>query len=106
MKNNLSPEDIDFKFVSSLALRQQHITKLVNDEFGVEAEKVSRVKADGEFGKPKTYFYITGHEKEYTDLDELCKDWNEIKNFDDPNSEIRWVKIITTKPIDSVEPKI
>ncbi len=45
-------------------------------------------------GNPKTYFYITGQEKEYTDLEELCRDWNEIKNFDDPNNEIVWVKKI------------
>ncbi len=57
-------------------------------------EKISKLKDNGGFCKPKTYFYITGQEKEYTDLEELCKDWNEIKNFDDPNNEIVWEKKI------------
>lgn len=100
MKNNLIPEDIAFKFMGSFAFTTHHHSKFVCDEFGIEMEKVTRVKAHGDFAEPKTYYYITGQEKEYTSLDELCKDWNEIKNFDDPNSEIKWVKVIKSK-IDS-----
>ena len=57
-------------------------------------ERITNKTADGWFAKPKTYFYIVGQKKEYTDLKKLCDDWNEIKNFDDPNNEIVWVKKI------------
>lgn len=97
MKNKLAPEDIEWSFVSSMALTTHHISKFSNIKFGLEMEKTSRVKSEGDFGKPKSYYYITGQEKEYTDLQTLCDDWNEIKNFDDPNSEIKWVKVIKTK---------
>lgn len=95
MKNMLTPDDIgEWKFVSSFAFTTHHHTKFVNELFGLEMEKITNISAQGNFGKPKTYFYITGQEKEYTDLEQLCVDWNEIKNFDDPNNEIQWVKKI------------
>jgi hypothetical protein len=94
--NKLEPDDIKWKFVSSLACRDYHHSKFTNDEFGLEMEKVTKVVDEG-FGKPKTYYFITGQEKEYTNLQTLCNDWNEIKNFDDPDSEIIWVKVIRKK---------
>jgi len=36
----------------------------------------------------------------HTDIQKLCDDWNEIKNYDDPNCEIVWVKkIVKTRNI-------
>ena len=60
-------------------------------------EKHTAIKHSGDFGKAKTYYFIKDQDKEYTDLQQLCNDWNEIKNFDDPNSEITWVKVIKSK---------
>lgn len=94
MKNNLSVEDIEWKFISSMAFIDYHHAKFVNAEYGIEMEKITNKDAYGEFTKPKTYYFITGQQKEYTDLQILCNDWNEIKNFDDPNNEIQWVKKI------------
>ena len=93
MANVLEPEDIKWVFISSMAMKEYHHSKFLNKEFGIEMEKITPVREMG-FGKPKTYYYITGQKKEYTDLETLCKDWNEIKNYDDPNSEITWVKVI------------
>jgi len=95
--NTLEPEDIKFKFFSSMQLKTHHNTKFINDEFGIELEVITSIKEFGDLGKPKKYYYITGQEKEYTDLQLLCNDWNEIKNFDDPNNEIKWVKVIKSK---------
>lgn len=94
MANKLEPEDIEWKFITSMGFSTAHHSKFINEEFGLEMEKISKVKDNGQFGKPKIYYFITGQEKEYTELGELCKDWNEIKNFDDPNNEIVWVKRI------------
>jgi len=94
MGNALDPYDIKWKAVSFMSLKDCHLSKFINEEYGIEMEKITP-KSDGEgFRKAKTYFFITGQEKEYTDLQELCNDWNEIKNFDDPKNEIIWVKKI------------
>lgn len=96
--NLLAPEDIEWKFLMSMGFTDYHHSKSVNEKYGLEMEQITKKLADGiDFGKPKTYFYITGQEKEYTDLQELCDDWNEIKNYDDPDSEIVWVKKIVKK---------
>lgn len=95
--NLLCPEDISFKFIKSLGLTDEHISMMRNEEYGIQCEQYTKKKSEFEFGKPKTYYFIDGQEKEYTDLQELCDDWNEIKNFDDPNNEITWVKVIKSK---------
>ena len=97
MKNIICPEDISFKFIKSLAMVDEHISMMRNEEFGIQCEQYTKKKNDFEFAKPKTYYFIDGQEKEYTDIQKLCDDWNEIKNFDDPNNEITWVKVIKTK---------
>lgn len=94
MANELQVEDIEWRFITSMSCTTHHHSKFINEEYGLEMEKITNVKADGGFGKAKTYYFMTGYEKEYTDIDELIKDWNEIKNFDDPDNKIVWVKKI------------
>ncbi len=94
MTNELEAEDIEWRFVHSMAFRTYHHSKFINEEYGLQMEQITNVKANSEFGKAKTYYFISGQEKEYTDLQEMIKDWNEIKNFDDPNNEIIWEKRI------------
>ncbi len=93
MSHKLEPEDIKFRLVSTISFVDHHHLQFVNEEYGLTMEKLTNVTDSG-FGKAKTYYFINGQEKEYTDLNELCKDWNEIKDFDDPNNEIVWVKKI------------
>ncbi|MDV3774050.1 hypothetical protein CMU14_13285 [Elizabethkingia anophelis] len=97
MKNILAPEDIKFKLKKTMAFDEAHSVLMRNEEFGIQWEQHTKKKSEFEFGKPKNYYFIDGIEKEYTDLQELCNDWNEIKNFDDPNKEIVWVKVIKNK---------
>ena len=97
-KNILESEDIEWLFITSMAFTNCHHSKFIDEQYGLEKEQIAYKRADGNFRRPKTYYFITGHQKEYTDLEELCKDWNEIKNFDDPNKEIKWVKVIKDKP--------
>jgi hypothetical protein len=92
--NLLCPEDIKWKFIMSMAFSDCHHSKSVNKEYGLEMEVITKKTDDYTFGKGKVYYFITGQEKEYTDLQKLCDDWNEIKNFDDPENEIVWVKKI------------
>lgn len=96
-QNILCPEDIKFTGKKSLAMSNWHAMKYRNEEYGIDWEQWSRKKNDLEFGKPKNYYFMDGSKKEYTDLQTLCNDWNEIKNYDDPNSEIEWVKVIKSK---------
>lgn len=95
--NKLAPEDIIFKFGTSWNFSTYHHTVCHNEEFGIQMEKITKKTIWGELGKPKEYFYIDGCDREFTDLQVLCDSWNEIKNYDDPNSEIVWVKVIKTK---------
>lgn len=95
--NLLCPEDISFKFIKSLAMTDEHISAMRDDKYGIDCEQYTKKKSDFEFGKPKTYYFMDGSDKEYTDLQKLCDDWNEIKNFDDPDFEIKWVKVIQKK---------
>ena len=95
--NKLCPEDISFKFIKSLAMQDEHAILMRNEEYGIQCEKYTKKINEFQFGKPKIYFFIDGSEKEYTDIQELCNDWNEVKNFDDPNSEIKWIKVIQRK---------
>ena len=96
--NKLYPEDIEWKFISSLAFADCHHARYTSKEFGLEMEVITKKLSDNfSFGSSKTYYFITGQEKEYTDLQILCDDWNEIKNYDDPNSEIFWLKVIKKK---------
>lgn len=99
--NVLSPEDIEWKFIYSLAMSDCHHAKMVNKKYVLECETITKKLSDGfSFGKAKVYYFITGQKKEYTDLQKLCDDWNEIKNYDDPNNEIVWVKkIVKTRSI-------
>ncbi|WP_417444663.1 hypothetical protein [Joostella sp.] len=95
MKNLLSPEDIRWEFISSLGFVDQHHAKYINKEFGLEMETITKKLSDGiSFGKSKVYYFITGQEKEYTCIQLLCDDWNEINNYDDPENEIVWIKKI------------
>ncbi len=91
--NKLEPEDIEWAFKSSMAFTTYHHSLYRNEQFCIQMEGITNVTQNG-FGKSKKYFYMDGQKKEYTDLQELCNDWNEIKNFDDPNNEIVWVKKI------------
>lgn len=70
-KNLLDPGDIEWKFISSMALKTYHHSKFIDSQFGIEMEKITNIKADGSLMKPKTYFYITGQDKEYTDIEIL-----------------------------------
>lgn len=63
MKNKLCPEDIQFRFISSLGMASGHHISMIDDTYGIECEKISKVKFDGSFGNPKTYYFIIGQEK-------------------------------------------
>lgn len=97
MANQLEPADIKWKYIKHLTLNDMSHYLYRDERFGIQMEQQVNRDGHGWSGKPKHYYFIDNIEKEYTDLEELCKDWNEIKNFDDPNSEIQWVKVIKTK---------
>ncbi|WP_313100585.1 hypothetical protein [Epilithonimonas sp.] len=97
MKNLLCPEDIEWKLQMSMALSNEHRMLYRNDQYGFQMEIYTKKKNEFEFGKPKTYYFRDESEKEYNDLQILCDDWNEIKNYDDENTEIEWVKVFKQK---------
>lgn len=78
--NLLSPEDISFKVIKTLAMDDEHALLMRDDKHGINCEQYTKKISEFEFGKPKTYYFMDDNEKEYTDLQELCDDWNIIKN--------------------------
>ena len=97
--NVLSPEDIEWKLISTMALTTEHRMLYMNNQFGFQKEVYTKKTSEFTFGKPKIYYFRDDCEKEYNNLQKLCDDWNEIKNYDDETSEITWVKIIKNKKI-------
>ena len=95
--NILSPEDIEWKLQMSMALSNEHRMLYRNNDFGFQMEIYTKKRNDFEFGKSKTYYFRDDCEKEYNDLQTLCDDWNEIKNYDDETMEVTWVKVIKNK---------
>ena len=95
--NVLTPEDIEWKLQTTMALSNEHRMLYRNNDFGFQMEIYTKKKSDFEFGKPKTYYFRDDCEKEYNDLQALCDDWNEVKNYDDETTEITWVKVIKKK---------
>ena len=92
--NKLQPEDIEWRMSSSYSGNWNHRSLFRDDKLGVQMEKYQKVNDAGSIGKPKIYYFIDDCEKEMTDIDDLCKTWSELKNFDDPNNEIVWEKKI------------
>lgn len=72
-----------------------------DDRFNIQWEQITKRDGHGKTGKPKNYFFIDGIDREFTDVDKMCDCWNEINNYDDPNNEIKYVKIITPKQTNS-----
>lgn len=103
--NLLCPEDIEWKFVSTMGLSDCHYAKYVNEEYGLEMETVTKKLDWYTFGKPKYYFFILEQEKQYTELQLLCDDWNEINDYDDPKNEIYWEKKIIKRRLKLITKK-
>jgi len=98
MKNKLDHADIDWRFIASMAFDTFHHSKFRCEKYGIQKEAITnRSKLTGNFLKPKVYYFIDGCEKEMTSLDDLLNTWNELNEFDDPNNEIAWVKVIRKK---------
>lgn len=94
MKNTLQPEDIEWKYVKHITLTTNSHMLFRDERFKVQWEQITKRDGHGYVGKSKNYFFIDNIEREFTDLNVLCECWNEIKNFDDPNNEITWIKKI------------
>lgn len=102
MKNLLEPADICWKYIKHLTLSESSQVLYRDEKYKIQWEQITNRDGNGRSGKPKNYYFIDGQEKEYVDVQELCDDWNEIKNFDDPDNEIVWVKkIIKTHKLKS-----
>ena len=94
MSNVLEPSDIVWKYHKHITFSDHSHSCCRCDKFGLQWEQITNRDGHGWTGKAKNYFFIDGQEKEYTNTEDLCNDWNEIKNFDDPDNKIVWVKKI------------
>lgn len=94
-------DDINLAWGGSWAFSGQHITKRRDSKLGIEMETYTPKRKDGSFGKGKTFFFIDGDEREFTDLDSLIDAYNEKFVFEDENPEyiVEYIKIIRKRKV-------
>lgn len=101
MNNILLPEDIEWKFICSLGLGNEHCLKYRNEEYKIQWEQYTRKIDEFKFSsKPKNYYFIDELEDvEFTSLQSLCEAWNEMYDYDTmlPTKEIKYIKVVTNR---------
>lgn len=98
MANKLDSADLTWKYIKHITYSDHSHFLHRDDRFNVQWEQITNRDGQGWVGEPKDYYFIDGVDREFTDLEEMIKCWNERNDFDDPNNEVNWVKVIVPKP--------
>ena len=97
MRNILDPLDIEWRHATHMTLTSESHFVCRDERYGIQWEQITKRDGHGKIGTPKNYYFIDGISREFTDVQEMCDCWNEFKNFDDPKSQIDYVKVIKPK---------
>lgn len=93
-------EDIKWKMVSHMALKNQYHGQYADVELGVTKETITK-RTNGGYGigKCKTFYFIDGDAREFLSAEDLVDAYNEKFKFSDenPNHEVTYVKVIKKK---------
>jgi hypothetical protein len=80
--NKLCPDDIEFVGGSHLSTEKYYHSIARCDTFGIQMETITRRDTHGNPGSAKRYYFIDKISKEYTNINDLCDDWNKIHDYD------------------------
>lgn len=94
MANKLEIDDIEWVYSKHMTFSNESHYVLRDERFGIQCEKITKRDGHGKTGSTKTYFFMDGITRDFTDEQTLCDCWNERNNFDDPKNEIVWEKRI------------
>lgn len=70
-----------------------------DNTLGIQLETITLKNKNGEFLKPKHYYFIDGVKKQFLELDDLITAYNDKFQFEEenPDHEVKWIKVITKR---------
>lgn len=90
-------DDIKWKMISHMALKNQYHAQYADAELGVTQEVITnRTNTLDGVGKSKSFFYIDKDEREFLTVEDLVNAYNEKFQFseENPEHEVSYVKVI------------
>lgn len=96
-------DDIKWRFVHSLNMRNQHHTVLRDNELGVQVETLTNKTCGGYgLGRARSFYYIDNDPREFLSSADLANAYNEKFKFseENPEHEVSYVKVIKKRNID------
>ena len=90
-------EDINWKLVGHMALKNQYHGQYADKEIGVTMEVLTnRTKNGTDVGKSKSFYFIDKDEREFLTVDDLVDAYNEKFQFseENPDHEVTYVRVI------------
>lgn len=100
----ITRDDLQFKCINCLDLQGSGIMQYRDNENKISAETITP-RNGFNYGKPKTFYYIDGVDKEFTDLDVLIDFYNEkfIHDGENPETEVNFVKVYKKREQKSID---
>ena len=89
-------DDIKWKMVSHMALKNQYHAQYADTELGVTKEVITNRTTGGYgIGKAKAFYFIDKDAREFLSAEDLVNAYNETFQFseDNPEHEVSYVKV-------------
>ena len=93
-------DDINWKMVSHMSLKNQYHAQFSDAELGITKEVITN-RTDNGFGigKSKSFYYIKNDEREFLSIEDLVDAYNEKFKFseENPDQEVKYVRVIVKR---------
>ena len=96
---------INWKLQSHMTMRSEGRSLYRDDAIGVQLEAITPRRGECEWGKQKNFYFIDNDPREFLTEDELIDAYNEKfrRDGEDPEHEVKYVKVITKRPTNTTE---
>jgi len=95
-------DDIKWKMVSHMALKNQYHGQYADTDIGVTKETITnRTNGGYGIGKSKIFYFIDGDAREFLSAEDLVNAYNEKFQFseENPEHEVTYVKVIKKRVV-------
>ena len=95
-------DDIKWKMVSHMALKNQYYAQYADAELGVTKEVITnRTNGGYGIGKTKEFYFIDKDAREFLSAEDLVNAYNEFFQFseENPEHEVSYVKVIKNRTV-------
>lgn len=95
-------DDIKWKMVSHMALKNQYHGQYADTEIGVTKETITnRTNGGYGIGNSKSFYFIDGDAREFLSTEDLVNAYNEKFQFseENPEHEVSYVKVIKKRVV-------